>query len=125
MKGDTQDSRKALGNQGEYMAVEYMRSQGYLITAQNWRCRSGEIDIIAEKDGQMIFVEVRARTKTGTYGTPQESVNYRKQKQVRDTARVYIYQHKKFDRLIRFDVISVLFNRDGSFSGLDHLMDAF
>lgn len=117
--------RKVLGEQGETLAADYLNQQGYPIICRNWRCRTGELDIVANKDDVLIFVEVRSRRLTGTFGSAQESVDYRKQKQVRETAQMYVYQHKKWDCLLRFDVISVYFTLDGTFSHMDHLPNAF
>lgn len=121
----SKDGRKRLGQLGEQMAATYLLQNGYRIVERNWRCPSGEIDIIAEAGGILVFVEVRTRRMTGTYGTAAESVRYRKQKQVRDTARVYLYRNEAYDRQIRFDVIAVQLNRDGAFHSLQHICHAF
>jgi putative endonuclease len=119
------DGRKALGARGEAVAAVHLKEQGFIIVASNWRCRSGELDLIAEKDGLLVFIEVRTRTKTGTFGTPQESVTARKQKQVRETAQFYMYACNLLDKAVRFDVICLQFARDGTFLTLDHIEDAF
>ena len=76
--------------------MEYLIERGYTLIARNWRCRSGEIDIIAEIDHVLVFIEVRTRSSQASFGTAEESINYRKQKQVRETAQFYIYQTKRF-----------------------------
>lgn len=107
------------------MAASHLLRQGYRIVARNWRCRSGEIDIIAERGEELIFVEVRTRRLTGNYGTAAESVHSRKQRQVRETAQVYLYRCKAYDKLVRFDVIAVEFDKDGSFYRVKHFPRAF
>ncbi len=119
------DRRKELGRQGEQYAREHLSQNGYRIVAQNWRCRTGEIDLVAERDGVLVFVEVRTRRMTGRYGTPQESVDFRKQRQVRETAQMYLYRHRLYDVKVRFDVICVLLSPEGVFSRLDHIHGAF
>lgn len=119
------DVRKQLGQYGEQMAAHYLIEQGYEIVNRNWRCSSGEIDIVAEHGDTLVFVEVRTRRQTGTYGTPAESVRLTKQKQVRETAQYYLYRNKAFGRSIRFDVIAVNMNLDSSFHSLQHIRHAF
>lgn len=119
------DGRKQLGAEGERIAAEYMIREGYRIISQNWRCRSGELDIVAVKNDQLVFVEVRSRRLTGRFGTPQESVDVRKQNQVRQTAQFFLYRHPQYDLPVRFDVIALHFSPDGIFSHLDHIINAF
>lgn len=72
------DSRKEKGGAGEQAAVQYLKQQGYDIMDTNWRCKSGELDIVAQKGGTTIFAEVRSRTSLDRFGTHLESVNLRK-----------------------------------------------
>ena len=95
------------GAKYEDMAAQLLISKGYAIRARNWICsRFGEIDIIAEKDGITVFVEVRARTNSGC-GTPIESISASKIGKIIRTAEAYI---KKFSPQtdFRFDVITVV-----------------
>lgn len=119
------DTRRRLGLQGERQAAEHLTSQGYTIAASNWRCPSGELDLVAEHDGLLIFIEVRSRRETGTYGTAEESVDARKQKKIRDTAQLYMYRTKSFDKRVRFDVVTVYYSLDGLFLRLNHIKGAF
>jgi putative endonuclease len=119
------DPRKKLGEFGEKLAEEHLVSLNYLILQMNWRCRSGELDIIAQDADILVFVEVRTRRMTGRFGSPQESVDVRKQRKVRETAQVYLYQHHKYNNKIRFDLISVTLSLQGEFIRLDHLKYAF
>jgi putative endonuclease len=121
-------SRRELGTLGEQLSANFLIQQGFRITERNWRCRSGEIDLIAENGEALVFVEVRARTKThsGSFGTAQESVDVRKQRKVRDLAQVYLHMKQKIDPLpIRFDVICATFQPDGALISLDHIPHAF
>lgn len=118
-------SRQQKGQLGEEAACRWLREQGYRMIRQNWRCRSGEIDIIASREGLIIFVEVRSRSGTGQYGTPQESVDMRKMQQVRSTAAVYLQMTGETDQQIRFDVIAVMLNKAGETISVDHIVNAF
>ncbi|CAM4278874.1 putative endonuclease [Paenibacillus endophyticus] len=105
------DQRKQTGERGEQAAYDYLSKANYTILERNWRCRSGEIDIIAEYDGRLVFVEVRTRTAGGKFGSAAESVDYRKQQKVRNTAQVYLKSMGRLDAAQRFDVIAVSINR--------------
>jgi putative endonuclease len=119
------DTRKQLGAEGERRAEEYLVQSGCRILAKNWRCRFGELDLVAEAKGWVIFVEVRARRRTGSYGTPQESITLAKQRKVRELAQRYLQAHRMGDVAVRFDVIAVHFEEDGTFAELEHVKEAF
>ncbi|MCM3130359.1 MULTISPECIES: YraN family protein [unclassified Paenibacillus] len=122
------DSRKEKGGAGEKAAMQYLKQQGYDIMDTNWKCKSGELDIVAQKDGTYIFAEIRSRTSLDRFGTHLESVNQRKIAQVRRTAAVYIQERKLYNSPIRFDVIGVLLNRANWTEEplhIDHIINAF
>ncbi|HBU85026.1 MAG TPA: YraN family protein [Paenibacillus sp.] len=118
-------TRQQKGRLGEEAACDWLREHHYRILCQNWRCRSGEIDIVAAHEGMIIFVEVRSRSGTGRYGTPQESVDIRKIQQVRATASVYLQMTGETNHQIRFDVIAVMLDKAGETVSLDHIINAF
>ena len=84
---------KQTGNQGEDYAAEYLRKNRYKILERNYRKRGGEIDIIAEKKGLIVFVEVKTRHST-TLSQPFEAVDLRKQDKIIQTAIMYLYEKK-------------------------------
>lgn len=94
-----------LGAWGEEKAVRFLKRRGYKIIDRNFRCRFGEIDIIAEKDDYLIFVEVRLRKDT-RYGAPEETVDWRKQQKLRMTADYYLMTHET-ELDVRFDVLAL------------------
>lgn len=99
---------KVKGNQGEEKACEYLKKQGYKILEQNYRCKVGEVDIVARDEEYLVFVEVKYR-KNKSHGLPQEAVNYPKQKKISATAGYYIMTHHMKENVsVRFDVVSVL-----------------
>ncbi len=125
--GRKKDTRKQKGAAAEEQASIYLATKGYEIIDRNWRCRSGELDIVARKEDCLVFVEVRSRSGSSRYGTPAESVNTHKMIQVRKTAEVYLlYKQIDIETIrIRFDVIAVLLNADMAVSTLEHIMEAF
>jgi len=100
------NTRIEKGRLGEDIAVEHLASKGYRIIERNFRCKLGEIDIIAEHDGEVVFVEVRSRQSDSTFD-PAYSINYRKQQKVIRAAQVYL--SKRYQRMpaARFDVVLV------------------
>ncbi|PQP80594.1 YraN family protein [Paenibacillus sp. PCH8] len=118
-------TRQQKGQLGEEAACCWLRENDYRIIRRNWRCRSGEIDIIASCEGLLVFVEVRSRSGASQYGTPQESVDMRKMQQVRSTASVYLQMTGKTDIQIRFDVIAVMLDKAGVTLSVNHIVNAF
>ena len=96
---------KNAGNRGEAAAAQYLRRKGYGLLASQWRCRFGEIDLIARKDGVLCFVEVKTRTNLSC-GLPREYVTPQKQQRLRKTAAWYLMV-KDLDCPARFDVAEV------------------
>ena len=99
-----QNNRK-VGEAQETRAVLELKKLGYKILEKNFRCRVGEIDIIALHKGYLVFVEVKYR-KTASYGYPWEAVSNNKQRQICKVARQYCYS-KRVKKQIRFDIISI------------------
>jgi len=106
------------GRQGEKMAADYLVEEGYQIVSSNFRCKVGEIDLIASKGPVLTFVEVKMRN-TDRFGLPGESVSKGKQQKITKTALFYLTIHKQWDREIRFDVIEI-FQRK-----INHIPHAF
>jgi len=117
------NSRQRLGKSGENTVANYLKNNGYTILIRNYRCKMGEIDIIAQKDLELVFIEVKTRSGL-RYGSPAEAVNIRKQRQISRTAQWYLAQQNLFDVAARFDVISLL--SDGTHDDrIDHIHNAF
>ena len=98
-------STKQDGDWGEALVEKYLSERGCRIMEREWRCRLGEIDLIAEKDGMLIFVEVKLRTNL-QYGMPREYVTAKKQEKLRAAALLYLGMHG-IDAPARFDVAEV------------------
>lgn len=99
-----QDSR-LLGRWGETKAAEYLRDAGYHILAANWRCRFGELDLVAEDGTYLCFVEVKLR-KSAAYGSAAAFVDRRKQDKLRTAATLYL-SRRPTDLQPRFDVVEI------------------
>ena len=93
------------GRWGEQVAAGYLRDKGFTLLAANWRCRFGEIDLIAQDGVYLCFVEVKLRKSAG-YGTAAEFVDRRKQEKLRTAALLYLAGHPT-DLQPRFDVIEL------------------
>ncbi len=100
-------NKRQVGSEYENMAAEYLVQQGYEILEMNYRCRIGEIDIIAKQGMYLVFVEVKFRTDN-TCGDPLEAVDWRKQRQICRVALYYYTKHGYRENIpCRFDVIAV------------------
>ena len=117
------DKRKALGNRGEDLAAQRLESLGYTIRERNWRCPVGELDIVTEKDGVLIFVEVRTR-HGDKFGTPEESINKRKQAKLLETSQTYLEEHGLEDRNWRIDVVAIEIGKRDEVFRMDVIEDA-
>ena len=122
------DRRKATGARGEALAAAYLRGLGYTIVATNWRCRRGEIDIIARDEATLVFVEVRTRS-SGQAGSAEESVTPAKQRRLAELAQTYLHFLESAGRPWggpwRIDVIALqLHYREHRAVELNHLINA-
>lgn len=115
---------KETGRSGETTAAQYLCKKGYIIKERNFTRPGGEIDIIAEKDGCIVFVEVKTR-RSVAYGYAAEYVTKSKAERVRRTALMYEIGHGAD---MRFDVIEVYYRESGGVfevTEIDHIEDAF
>jgi putative endonuclease len=102
--------KKSFGDQAEAFVAEELCNQGFIICERNYQKPYGEIDIIAEKNDLMIFVEVKVRQHE--YGTMHDLVTPSKQKKIGLVAREYIARHRIENRICRFDVALMQINND-------------
>jgi len=123
MKSD--QGNKATGKLGEEIAANFLAARGYRILERNYRCRGGEVDIVARdpKDKSVVFVEVKARRDL-SYGVPQLAVNVFKQRQISKAALNWVAQNRQHDQNARFDVIAILLD-DRGLHKVEHIVNAF
>lgn len=110
---------------GEELAAKYLQGKGYEILQRNYRAKTGEIDIIAQKDDQLVFIEVKTRSKH-SIKQAMMNVGYTKQKRISHTAQTYILQNPDCVKSrIRFDLIILLYFRNTNSYQIEHLEGAF
>ncbi len=110
-----------LGEEGEKIAIQYLKSKGYIIHHTNWRMSHLEIDVIAEDNDELVFVEVKTRS-SNQFGEPEDAVDYKKEKDLIRLADVYL-ENLQIEVLSRFDIISIILS--DSESNITHFEDAF
>jgi putative endonuclease len=126
-----QDPRRRTGRRGEAVAAKLLQRGGYVVLERNFRAREGEIDLIAARDGTLVFCEVKALVArpggpSAGPATPLEAVGPAKQAQVRRVARVWLAGRSRTSaRELRFDVIGVLLSPTGSLLGVEHVEGGF
>ena len=98
--------KKILGQQGEDIAVKYLKKRKYKILEKNYKCKIGEIDIITKKKDILCFVEVKTRSNKN-FGLAKEAVNFTKQEKIRKIAAFYMKNNNIKDIQIRFDVVAI------------------
>ena len=117
------DSRRALGQLGEDLAVHHLQRLGYIVLERNYRCPQGEVDIIARDGERLAFVEVRARRGTA-FGTPKESVTPRKQARLVILARNYLQERGYSDVDWGIDVVAVQLTPRGTLQHIELIRNA-
>ena len=115
--------RQRLGRKGEAIAARHLEANGYGILQTNFRTRSGEIDIVARKDGVLVFVEVR--TKSGrSFGTPEDSLTAVKRSRLVAVAEEYIQEAGAENTEWRIDLCALEMNGRGALIRLDVIENA-
>jgi putative endonuclease len=119
--------KDVVGRYGEQVAVEHLEAAGLEILSRNWRCREGEIDIVARDGAALAFVEVKTRSSLA-FGAPAEAVDRAKSTRIRQLALRWIMAQRDlgtpvFWSTVRFDVVAVVRGRSGV--EVDHLRGAF
>ena len=112
-----------LGKLGEKFAKEHLVKNGYEIVETTYRYGRAEIDIIAKLGRMLVFIEVKTRSTTA-FGFPEDAVNRKKRQLLFDAAANYMYENN-YDDEIRFDIISLIIDKNDKISDLKHFEDAF
>ena len=112
-----------VGKRGEAAAAERLQADGYRILDRNWRSRQLELDLVAEKDGVLVFVEVKTRA-ADALATPEDALGTVKQNRLVRAAALYLSEHGRWDAPCRFDLMAVSVHPDGRLD-LTHVEDAF
>ena len=116
---------KGTGALGEEVATHFLMAHGYRVVERNFRCKGGEVDIIARdpEDESLVFIEVKARRGLA-YGVPQLAVTPFKQRQISKAALTWLAKNRLHDTNARFDVIAILLHTDRHHA-IDHIKNAF
>jgi putative endonuclease len=114
---------RTLGRRGEDLAAAYLEQQGLAVLSRNWRCRDGELDLVATDGERIIVCEVKTRAGEG-YGGPAEAVTAAKVSRIRRLAMSWLAAHRVGWCEVRFDVIAVLLPLCGR-AVVQHLPGAF
>jgi putative endonuclease len=115
--------RIRLGKWGEGVAGRFLQEKGYRLLDANYRCRWGEVDIVAQEGDELVFVEVRTRRGT-QFGTPEESVTAAKARRLIATAQDYLQQHGQEKSEWRIDLIAIRLDGDRRVQDIAHLRHA-
>ena len=121
--------KDAVGRFGEQLAAEHLVTAGLTVLATNWRCRSGELDLVARDGDVLVFVEVKTRT-TLAFGDPAEAVGPAKAARIRSLALQWIQEQRDSGALagrydLRFDVVTVVRRTAEGRPAIRHLRAAF
>lgn len=115
-------NKRKIGNIGEKYSCKFLKKQKYKIITTNYNTKFGEIDIVAEKDNYIIFVEVKTRKEGGMY-TPSLAVTRSKQEKIFKTAYLYLKEYPQ-NKNIRFDVMEVI-HQNKKVVKINHIKNAF
>jgi putative endonuclease len=115
--------RKQLGAQGEEIVCTFLKDNGVDIIERNWRCQSGEADVIAREGDDLVFIEVKTRSSEDS-GFPEEAVTLKKRRRYEKIAMEYLFSHDLPSARVRFDVVALLLSGDGK-AFLRHHRDAY
>ena len=115
--------RIRLGKWGEGVAVRFLQEKGYVLLATNYRCRWGEVDIVAQEGEELVFVEVRTRRGV-EFGTPEESVPAAKARKLIATAQEFLQEHDQVNAGWRIDLIAIRLDGDRRVQDITHVRHA-
>ncbi len=116
-------NKKDFGKEGEEIAAKYLAENGFKILVRNYHYGHGEIDIVAEDDGVLVFVEVKTR-KNLEFGEPEYAITKKKIQQIKKMAELYLFDKEIEEADCRFDVVSVLMENPSN-PQITHYQNAF
>lgn len=116
-------SRIELGRWGEQLAASHLESLGYKVLERNWRCRRGEIDLVASAGEVLVFVEVKTR-RGRDHGTPEEALTTAKVRRLLELSQRYLLEHDLENVDWRVDMVAVELNQQGELVRCEHVPNA-
>lgn len=117
------NARAALGGSGERLAAGWLEARGFRVLARNWRCPNGELDLIAEEAGELVFVEVKTRRGIA-HGAPEEAITASKRAHLVAAAESYLMEHQREEQPWRIDVVAVQLDGAGRLTDVRHYRSA-
>jgi putative endonuclease len=116
-------ARRRLGQRGESLAADWLLALGYDIRVRNYRCRAGEIDLVARYADRWVFVEVRTR-RGDRFGTPEESITARKARHLIASAQTFLLENNALEADWRIDAVAVVLDSHGQVERVDVIENA-
>ena len=116
--------RQRLGRLGEWSALVLLLAKGYRPRHRNWRGAGGELDLVAESRGAIVFVEVKTRSST-LFGGAGAAVDWKKQRALTRVSAAYLSRHELWDRPCRFDVVTIERRKGFPYWSIRHYRNAF
>jgi len=113
-----------IGKYGEDLASKYLEAKGYKIKERNYRTFLGEIDIVCEYKGNIVFVEVKTR-RSEKFGYPEEAINLNKQQKIIKNALCYLSKYHLWEKNCSFDVILISISKNRDLKKIKHIRNAF
>lgn len=123
MSEPDRNSRRRLGQWGENVAALQLEAKGLVLIERNWRCRDGEIDLVARDGEVVVFVEVKTR-RGREFGAPEEALTSRKAQKLMHLGQLYMAEHEMDDVNWRIDLVAVELDGRGRLLRCDHIPDA-
>lgn len=119
-----------VGRRGEDVACEFLKKNGYAVLDRNYKNKFGrqlgEIDIVAEDRGEIVFCEVKTRQSLNpSSAIPEENINAQKLKKLQKIAALYIKEHRFWDKDYRFDAIAICLSAEGKIVKINHIKSIF
>jgi putative endonuclease len=116
-------AKDVLGRRGEDLAAQYLQHRGFVILSRNWRCREGELDLVATDAARLVVCEVKTRSGV-RFGLPAEAVDRRKAARIRRATQAWLSMHQVRWAAVRFDVLAVVVE-PGQPPAVTHYLAAF
>ena len=123
MMSNTSKNKRDIGKEGEDLAVQFIARKGYKVLERNYHYGHGEIDIIAEDNGVLVFIEVKSRLNL-EFGEPEYAINKKKIQQIKKMAELYLFDKGKEEVDCRFDVIAIILEPKSN-PQINHYENAF
>ena len=116
-------NRQEVGKLGEKLAKKFLKKRGYHIHETNFRCREGEIDIIAQQKDYLVFIEVRTKSNLD-FGTPEESITRNKKEKLIASALTYTQTHQNLPSSWRIDIVAIEVDQKGKAKRIELIENA-